>query len=293
MGKGLQRGLGKGIESLIPAQLVEEKYDPTASNDQRILELKISSIEVNPYQPRKNFDPAALNALVFSVKTHGLLQPVVVTELGSGEYRLIAGERRLRAFKELNKDSIPAIVRSAHEQAQMELALIENLQREDLNILEVATALLKLSDQFNLKEKEVGERVGRSVSSVHNIIRLLSLPDDAKEALASGKISEGHARQVMALDGQPDKQAQLLEYMLKYDWNVRKAESFVKQFKDKDATASKALQRIKSTNDITEKLSSRLKTNVHLRHMAKKNQLVIEYKSDDDLDKIISQILAN
>jgi len=285
----MQRGLGKGIESLIPTSLVDEKYDPTASFEQSIHDIALSKIEANPFQPRKNFDVDALKALVLSIETHGLIQPIVVTRIGSG-YRLIAGERRLRAFKELNKQNIPAIVRSAKEQAQMELALIENLQREDLNILEIATALLKLSQQFNFSEKKVAERVGRSVSSVHNIIRLLALPDDAKEALASGKISEGHARQVMALQGQPDKQAQLLEYVLKYDWSVRKAENFVKQFKDKDATANNALKRIESTNDFTDKLSKRLNTKVHIRHMAKKNHLIIEYKTDDEFNEIISKL---
>jgi len=291
VGKGLQRGLGKGIESLIPTQLVEDRYDPTSNNEQRIAEIDINFIEVNPHQPRKKFDEAALNALVLSIKTHGLLQPVVVTKIDN-MYRLIAGERRLRAFKELGKAKIPAIIRSAEEQAQMELALIENLQREDLNILEVATALLKLSDQFSLNEKEVGERVGRSASSVHNIVRLLSLPSDAKQALAEGKITEGHARQIMALDGQSDKQKQLLEYMLKYDWSVRKAENFVKKFKEGDATVDQALQRVQATNDQTVKLAQRLNTPVHLRHMAKKNQLVIEYQTDEDLERIISTLTS-
>ena len=283
-------GLGKGFDSLIPTQVVEKKYDPTSEVDEKkILDLPLELVKANPDQPRKDFSEDGLKTLSNSIKAYGLLQPIVVTKTDEN-YMIIAGERRFRAFKSLKEKTIPAIVRTAKQQAQMELALIENLQREDLNILEVATALFKLADQFNLTEAEVGERVGRSVSSVHNILRLLGLPDSAKTALSEAKITEGHARQIMSLAGQPDKQEQLLEYMLKYDWNVRKAENFVKKFKEKTATAEQALKRVESTTPETDNLAKMLKTKVHLRHMAKNNQLVIEYSSDKQLEKILKKL---
>jgi ParB family chromosome partitioning protein len=286
------RGLGKGFDSLIPTTIIDEQYDPTISTvgKQTVEPVLVRDIEPNPHQPRKEFKQDALNALALSIDMHGLLQPIVVMKYGD-KYRLIAGERRLRAFKHLGEETIPALVRSAEEQAQMELALIENLQREDLNILEVATALYKLADQFNLDNQEVGKRVGRSSSSVHNIIRLLGLPDDAKKSLAEGAISEGHARQIMALDGQAAKQSQLLEYILKYNWSVRQAENFVKKFKESGATTEDAIRRVQATNPITEKLAQKLKAKVHMRHMAKTNQLIIEYKNDDEFDRITSQLL--
>ena len=284
-------GLGKGFESLIPTHVVEEKFDPTSGQYQSIEKILVRDVEPNPHQPRKNFSQDALVTLASSIDRHGLLQPVVVTKIGD-KFRLIAGERRLRAFKHLGEEGIPAIVRTAEEQAQMELALIENLQREDLNILEVATALYKLADQFSLSNQEVGERVGRSAASVHNIVRLLGLPDEAKQVLAEGKISEGHARQIMALAPQADKQKQLLEYILRFKWSVRQAESFVKKFKESGANADQALKRVEATTDLTKKIADNLKTNVHIKHMAKKNQLIIEYKSDEELEIIAEQLLS-
>lgn len=291
MVKKKQTGLGKGFDSLIPTHIVEDEYDPTSGTHQLIEKILVRDIEPNPHQPRKAFDDEALKTLASSIKRHGLLQPVVVTKT-DGKYRLIAGERRLRAFQHLKEEHIPAIVRTAEEQAQMELALIENLQREDLNILEVATALYKLADQFGLNNQEVGERVGRSAASVHNIVRLLGLPNDAKKALASGKITEGHARQIMALEGQSAKQEQLLEYILKYKWSVRQAENFVKKFREDGADSKQALKRVEATNEITEKVGKKLKTKVHIKHMAKKNQLVIDYKSEEDLEKISEKLLS-
>jgi len=284
-----QRGLGKGFDSLIPTKLIDEEFDPTAK-DQKIEVIAVAAIEVNPNQPRKEFREEAQKALALSIDMHGLLQPIVVTTVGN-KYRLIAGERRWRAFQLLGKDTIPAIVRSAEQQAQMELALIENLQREDLNILEVATALHKLADEFDLKNDEVAKRVGRSASSVQNIIRLLDLPKEAKLELAKGSITEGHARQILSLKGQPQKQAQLLEYILKYKWSVRQAENFVKRFKEAGATTEQAIKRVQATTPTTDQLSKYLKTKVHLRHMAKTNHLVIEYKTDEELERLAKNIM--
>ena len=286
------RGLGKGFDSLIPTLIIDEKYDSTASLDGKIVEsILVRDIEPNPHQPRKDFKDEALEALALSIEEHGLLQPIIIIRY-KDKYRLIAGERRLRAFKKLGLESIPALIRTAEEQTQMELALIENLQREDLNILEVATALYKLGNQFGLDNKQVGKRVGRSPSSVHNIVRLLGLPEAAKNSLAEGKISEGHARQIMALDGQPEKQAQLLEYIVKYQWSVRQAENFVKKFKEMDATTDQAIKRVQATNDVTEKIAKKFRTKVHIKHMARTNHLIIEFKNDEEFNRISNFLIS-
>ena len=291
MASSRKTGLGKGFESLIPTHVIDEKFDPTSGQYQTVEKILVRDVEPNPHQPRKNFNQDALKTLASSIDRHGLLQPVVVIRIDD-KFRLIAGERRLRAFRHLGEETIPAIVRTVEEQAQMELALIENWQREDVNILEVATALYKLADQFSLNNQEVGERVGRSAASVHNIVRLLGLPEDAKQVLAEGKISEGHARQIMALDPQTDKQKQLLEYILKYNWSVRQAESFVKKFRETGASVKQALQRVEATTDLTKEIAKNLKTKVHIKHMAKTNQLIIEYKSDDELKAIADHLLS-
>jgi ParB family chromosome partitioning protein len=218
----MKPALGRGLGSLIPsARTITEQVIPSARRE--ILDIEIKDIKENPRQPRQHFSPAELEDLIASIKEHGILQPLIVTRQ-DGAYELVAGERRLRASKALGLKTVPAIVRDVTEQQKLEIALIENIQRQDLNPIEEALAYKALIDEFGLKQEEVGARVGRSRSAVANIIRLLDLPDDVLEALREGKISKSHARTLLA---EPDlkRRHMLFEAILKGGVSVREVEA--------------------------------------------------------------------
>lgn len=289
-----KRGLGRGFDTLIPTQLLDEEFDPTAQQDEQVSQLrnlKIADISADPDQPRRQFDEEALNELAASIKEHGVLQPIVVIAKGS-KYEIVAGERRWRAAQIAELDKIPAIVRTLTNQHRLEIALIENLQRQDLNALETATAYYKLQQQFNLTLDEIGKRVGgKAVSTISNILRLLGLPREAKEALVEGKISEGHARQILAIH-EEDVQKELLELIIKNDWSVRKAEQFVVGYKEGKKDKETAVAKVKTETRETEALSKRLGTEVSVKNMAKGGRLVIEFKNQDDFDRITGMLLG-
>lgn len=292
-----KKGLGRGFESLIPTDVLDETFDPTAERDEQISELRylqLDEIVANPDQPRKHFDERALEELSLSVKEHGVIQPIIVTSAGGGKYVVVAGERRWRAAGLAGLKKIPAIVRTLSNQHKLELALIENLQRRDLNPLETATAYLKLKTQFNLSFEEVGKRVGgKSVSAVNNYVRMLQLPDFAKEVIAEGKMSEGHARQVLALQGDERAQKQLIKHITEDDWSVRKAEQFVVGYKKGTSLEQKrktAESHAKSETDFTKKLSKRFAVTVKHKTLAKGGQIIFNYSNDDEL-KLLEQKL--
>ncbi|MGH7196214.1 MAG: ParB/RepB/Spo0J family partition protein [Candidatus Saccharimonadales bacterium] len=293
MSAAKKRGLGRGFDSLIPTQLLEEEFDPTLEQDERLSELRTIKIDVivpNPHQPRHNFDEVALKELADSIKEHGILQPIVVTPRDKG-FELVAGERRWRASQIVGLKEIPALVRTYTDQHKLELALIENLQREDLNPLETATAYLKLHQQFNLTYEEIGKRVGgKAVSTISNALRLLGLPKEAKEALINGKISEGHARQILAIH-EPDVQKELLDLIITHGWSVRKAEQFVIGYKEGSKNKKTAVAKVRTETPQTKALSKRLKTDVSVKHMAKGGRLIIQFKDDQDLERITSQLV--
>ena len=191
----MKKGLGRGFDSLIPTNLLDETFDPTAEQDtqlSQLCELDIDAVMADPGQPRRFFDEAALTELSLSIAEHGVVQPIVVTPERDGTYLIVAGERRWRAAKMAGLKQIPSIVRSMTSQHRLEVSLIENLQRRDLNPLETATAYLKLRDQFNMTLEEIGQRVGgKSVSAVSNTLRLLKLPKFVQTALFEHKLSEG------------------------------------------------------------------------------------------------------
>lgn len=293
MSKTASRGLGRGFDSLIPTQLLEDEFDPTQKEDEQVSELrtlKLDDVVPNPHQPRRAFDEQALEELAQSIREHGVMQPIVVTKEGN-KYELVAGERRWRASRLAGKTEIPALVRSYDDQKKLELALIENLQREDLNPLEVATAYLKLQQQFNLKLEEIAKRAGgRGVSTVSNTLRLLALPKEAKTALIERQISEGHARQILAIK-EPEVQKELLDLIVKNEWSVRKAEQFVVGYKEGEKSREKAVAKVKTETPATRSLGQRLKTGVSVKHMAHGGRLIIEFKNDDDLDRITAMLL--
>jgi ParB family chromosome partitioning protein len=288
-----KHGLGRGFDSLIPTQLLEEEFDPTQEQDERLSELrtlKIEDVIPNPHQPRRAFDQFALEDLAGSIREHGVMQPIVVTKAGD-KFELVAGERRWRASKMAGKADIPALVRSYDAQQKLELALIENLQREDLNPLEVATAYLKLQQQFNLKLEDIAKRAGKKgISTVSNTLRLLALPKEAKQALINREISEGHARQILAIK-EPEVQQELLQLIIKNEWSVRKAEQFVIGYKEGEKDKQTAVAKVKTETPATQNLSKRLGTAVSVKHMAHGGRLVIEFKNDDDLHRITGLLL--
>lgn len=292
-----KRGLGRGFDALIPTQLVEEEFDPTAvkaddggrESADLIVQVAPDQVDPNPHQPRQVFDEAALGELAASIGQHGILQPLVVTKAEGGRYQLIAGERRLRAAKLAGLSTVPVIVRSFTDQQKLELALIENLQRQDLNPMEMATAYRKLVDQFNLQLDEIGRRVGKDSSTISNTMRLLNLPLQAKRAVATGQMSEGHARVILSLTDH-EKQLALTQMIVDKGWTVRQTEEFARSFKAPTATKATAMQRIAETNDVTESLSDYLGAKVTLKHTAKGGRLTIEYYSDEELERIYRAI---
>jgi ParB family transcriptional regulator, chromosome partitioning protein len=290
-----KRGLGRGFDSLIPTAIVEDEFDVTAKVDEGGHRVSGDSVRMvapdlvdpNPHQPRQSFDQAALEALAASIRVHGILQPLVGSKIG-GRYELIAGERRLRAAKLAGLDEVPIIIRSFDEQEKLELALIENLQREELNLIETATAYRKLNDQFNLSTYEIGRRIGRDHSTVSNLMRLLNLPMDAKRALIDGLIVEGHARIILTVE--EEKQAELLSMILSKKWTVRQTEEFARGWRGETGSKMKAMARINALTALSKDLGDYLGTKVTEIKKAKGGRLIIEYYSEEELDRIYKAI---
>lgn len=285
-----KKGLGRSFDSLLPTELLNETFDPTASEDHKVSELRqvnIEDLSPDKDQPRRSFDETALKELAASIKEHGVLQPLVVVAY-QGSFQIVAGERRYRASKLAGLTKIPVIVRTLSDQHRLEISLIENLQRRDLNALETATAYLKLRDQFNMKLDEIGARVGgKSIATISNALRLLQLPENAKQALIDGEISEGHARQILALDNKA-AQDDLLHRIINEHWSVRRAEQFVIGYK-KGKGSDKKSSAVRSTlteTALTKDLSKRLSTEVKVKTTAKGGQLVIGFTDDNDLQRI-------
>lgn len=293
-----KRGLGRSFDSLIPTELLDESFDPTAQQDNQVSDLrhiKITEITADPNQPRRFFDEAALGELTESITRHGILQPIVVTPSGDG-YVIVAGERRYRAAVQAGLDRVPALVRTLTDQHRLELSLIENLQRRDLNILETATAYLKLRDQFNLTLEQIGLSVGgKSISAISNTLRLLRLPASVKEALAEGKMSEGQARPLINLDAAIIEE--ILPQILKEEWSARRVEQFVIQLKKKGKTVSKSS--VKNETGIpyeteTKRLTKRFDAKVSVKTNAKgAGQIIIRFKSEDDFRRLESLLGKN
>jgi len=286
-----KKGLGRGFDSLIPTELLDESFDPTAAQDDRVSELrriKLTEVFADPDQPRRAFDEVALEELAASIAEHGILQPIVVTPQKDG-YQIVAGERRYRAAKKAGLDKIPALVRTLTDQHKLELSLIENLQRRDLNPLETATAYLKLRDQFNLTLDEIGQRVGgKSVSTVSNTLRLLRLPESVREALLDGRLREGQARPLVNLDEKVINE--VLPRILTEEWSARKIEQFIVQLKKVakspiESSRKKAI--VAPYEDEMQRLVKRFSTDVSVKTNAKgAGQIVIRFKSDNEFQRI-------
>ncbi len=267
-------GLGRGLESLLPAD-----FDKSLLNqEERIQNLFITDIQPNPDQPRKHFDEQALAELADSIREHGVLQPILVSPTPQG-YEIIAGERRWRAATIAGLKQIPSIVRARAEIERLEIALIENVQRVDLSPLEQAFSIQYLHEQFNMSYQVIAKKLGKAAPTVNNIVRLLQLPDTAREALQTGHITEGHARAILAFKGQPALQHRLLELIQAQAWSVRQAEQFVTAHKQGLQT-NKALSRraVKETPE-TKKLGKNLGAKVTIHHTARGGRLEIHFKT--------------
>ena len=230
-------GLGRGFDALIPTDLVDEDFDLTALEDKKSSELKhLKLVEVFPdeEQPRRDFSPEALEALAASIKEHGVLQPIVVTR-EDGKYKIVAGERRWRAAKIAGLDKIPAIVRTLDSQNRLELSIIENAQREDLNPIELATAYAKLKNQFNLSDEDIAAKVGKSETTVQNTLRLLNLPDDIKHVMVKEKLTEGVMRPLVNRDEKIIRK--LVPKIVEEGWTARKVERYFQDHKQKSSAA--------------------------------------------------------
>lgn len=279
------RGLGRSLSSLIPTELVENEFDPTAEVDEKISRLKdlpISDVESDPDQPRRDFKPEQLEALANSIREHGVLQPIVVTKNGK-KYQIVAGERRWRAAQIAGLSEIPAIVRTLDAQNRLEISLIENVQREDLNAIETATAYAKLKSQFNLTTAEVAQRVGKSESAIINTMRLLTLPETAKRAMVEHNLKEGQLRPLITAS--PEVIEQILPRIITEDWSARKVEQYMVNMK----TTMRQHQKTQSDlqDDLATELEEKLGMKVKIRTSTRGNgDLMIKFKNQKELEKL-------
>ena len=283
----VKKGLGKGLGALL------EDADYKPSEGQEVMELKIGEVSPNRSQPRQMFDDEKLSELAASIKKHGIMQPLIVKREGS-KYLIVAGERRWRAAKLASLKTVPAIIRDLTSREVMEMALIENIQREDLNPIEEADAYEKLMTEFGLTQEQLAETVGKSRPTIANTVRLLSLDETVKEMISDGSISSGHARALLGISNK-EKQIAAAEHIVEKGMSVRQTEELVKKLSVRPAKGKAAKQKQKRApelNQLETRLKSYLGTKVSVDAVDnKKGKIVIEYYSLDDADRIIDLIL--
>jgi len=283
--------LGKGLSSLIPQQktrkIIRKETGITNGGGQKIWDIPISEITPNPEQPRKEFSHKELDDLVASIKRHGILQPLVVSEKDDGGYELIVGERRFRASQIAGLATIPALVRSVTQQEKLELALIENIQRQDLNPIEEAFAYARLMDEFNLTQEEVAEEVGKGRSSIANIVRLLTLPEKIQKALVAGKISVGKAKALMSLNNEKEMN-EVFQSMLGEKMTVRDVEKSVASKGQKSRKGS--VRRDPNLLASEQILEERLGTKVHINQRGGKGTINIQYYSLEEFQRLMNEL---
>lgn len=278
-----KRGLGKGLDAIFGEPVLEQVQEK-----KEFTTLKITEIETNPEQPRKNFDPEQLKMLSESIKTHGVIQPIIVSPKDNGFYEIIAGERRWRAAKMAGLKTIPAIIRDYDEEQTMEVALVENLQREDLNPIEEAKGYRDLALKFGLTQEQISEKIGKSRSYVTNTMRLLSLSDGIQKKVISGELSSGHARTLLAVLDE-EKREELAMRAIEEQLSVRELERLVSQKKKRETPKKEKIFEAEF-RAIEDELSRRMGTRVKIINGAKKGKIEIEYYGNDDLNRILSII---
>jgi len=277
-------GLGRGLEALIPGS------DHAAqAGDLRLI--SVDRIFPNPRQPRRNFDPEELSELTASLLEYGVLQPLIISPgKVDGEYVLIAGERRLQASRLAGLKSVPVVIRETTDMEKLELALIENVQRSDLNALEQAEAYRQLADEFDLSHETIAQKVGKSRVAISNTLRLLKLPDTVKNALIEGRISEGHARALLALTT-GESQTAVLKIILARELSVRQAEDLVRKYGGEHQVKAPKKRISPEVADLEEKLQASLGTKVALRAGKRGGSLTIYYYSAEELDILLERLI--
>ena len=277
------RGLGRGFDSLIPTDLVDDDFDITATQDAKesqLVELEIDLIAPDMEQPRKDFSVEALNALADSIREHGVLQPIVVVREGE-KYKIVAGERRYRASKLAGLLKMPAIIRTLDAQNRLELSIIENAQREDLNAIEMATAYAKLKNQFNLSPAEIAKRVGKSEPSVINTMRLLNLPDDVKRVMVENSLTEGVMRPLISAE--PDLVRKILPLIVEEGWSARRVERYIAENKKRSSVKIvKENAFIRQEEDLSAKYAAKVRV--------RGRTLTLTCKNDEDLKKLLERL---
>jgi ParB family transcriptional regulator, chromosome partitioning protein len=288
--------LGKGIRSLL--QSIDSDLKNTAGQLKpqvveaatSVLRLPIENIETNPKQPRRDFNEQALKELAHSITMHDLIQPVTVSKLHGNKYRLISGERRLRAAKMAGLKDVPAYVREANDQELLELALLENLQREDLNAIEIALSYKRMMEELNHTQEEVAERMGKDRSTVTNYIRLLKLPPDIQVAVRNGEISMGHARALIAVD-KIDQQLYIFDEIRTKGLSVRQTEMLVRNLYKEKTTQKTKSSLPEGYKKVEDKLASHFSTRVKLKHAKNgSGQITFDYYSLEELNKLLDQM---
>ena len=286
-------GLGRGLDILFEDSMINDEVSVDDRENKTISFIRVSDIFPNSAQPRKKFDEAKLNALSDSIKEHGLLQPIIVRPHAS-RYEIVAGERRWRASKMAGLKTIPTIVRDYDEKKTREVALIENIQRENLNPIEVARALKELMEEHNLTQEELSKTLGKSRSAIANTVRILNLDERVLDLVSEGKLSEGHARSLASIES-PQKQYKLALDMINLDMSVREAENLVKEAKE-EKPSKNAKGKVKKKvdkldiiyKDIENRLKKTLGTKVSFKPETKsKGKIVIEYYTSEELERIL------
>jgi ParB family chromosome partitioning protein len=291
LGKGLSALLNDSV-NVMPDKNASATDAPGVNPLGSVNEIKIAEIEVNPFQPRTDFDEQALAELADSIKLQGLIQPITVRRVNAHKYQLISGERRLRASKLAGLTHIPAYVRTANDQQMLEMALIENIQRENLNAIEVALSFQRMIEECSLKQEELGDRVSKNRSTVTNYLRLLKLPPGIQASIRDGRISMGHARALITVDD-PAKQLFIHQHIIKDGLSVRKVEELVRDIqkvpvkKEGKQPEPMSYQLQKIEDDLASKFSTRVKLKVDVRG---KGIIEIPFLSDDDLGRILEML---
>ncbi len=284
-------GLGRGLSALL-----ENAETDITSRETRpigaVSQIPLNQLEANPFQPRTEFDQAELEELASSIKVHGVIQPITVRKMGYDKYQLISGERRTRASILAGLERIPAYIRIANDQDMLEMALIENIQRSDLNAIDVSMSYKRLLEECSLKQEELGDRVGKDRTTVNNYLRLLKLPDEIQAGIKTGKISMGHARAMINMDDVAD-QLELFHQIMEESLSVRSVEALVKDKKQgtRSAIRPNGTDWDPEVDRITEQFHQLLRTSVHLKNsMSGKGKIIISYKNRAELERILSQI---
>ncbi|GIZ10643.1 ParB/RepB/Spo0J family partition protein [Pseudomonas sp. NCCP-436] len=284
-----KRGLGRGLDALLAGNTVSALQEEAAKADTRELQyVPLDLIQRGKYQPRRDMDQTALEELAASIRAQGVMQPIVLRPIGGGRFEIVAGERRWRASQLAGQEKIPAMVRELPDEAAIAMALIENIQREDLNPIEEAVALQRLQQEFELTQQQVADAVGKSRATIANLLRLIALPDEIKTLLAHGDLEMGHAR---ALLGLPlERQVEAARHVVARALTVRQTEALVRQW----LNAKPAPQKAKTDPDISrleQRLAERLGSPVQIKHgSGGKGQLVIRYNSLDELQGVLAHI---